>query len=103
MTQTSALPAADTDGPPMLAAWTAWDRAMRAAADIPADGAYGALIRFVTERLDSDPRGPRGWAFLDTYADPFDADVVLQRMVAEERVIFSVEAVRGALGGTTRV
>jgi len=63
---------------------------------------YGALIRFETERLADDPRGPRWAAKLDSYVLPADARAVRARMDAEGRAIFAVVAVRGALGGTVR-
>lgn len=66
-----------------------------------AGATYGQLIRITAERLPGDP-GPR-WNQVQTYTLPEDADVVLTRMAAEDRVVYAVEATRGALGGTTRV
>jgi hypothetical protein len=64
--------------------------------------AFGALVRFETARLATDPRGASWAKRLVTYTLPEDAETVLLRMLGEGRTVFTVEAVKGALGGTTR-
>lgn len=62
---------------------------------------YGPLIRIESDRLTTDGRGASWAKRLTTYAEPVDAGVVLIRLLEEGREVFTVEAVRGALGGTT--
>jgi hypothetical protein len=63
--------------------------------------AYGALIRFSTERFPGDLRGKAGAPVLVTYALPQAAPGVLARMLHEGRRVDSITAVRGVLAGTT--
>jgi hypothetical protein len=64
---------------------------------------YGALIRIESERFLDDPRGASWARLLVTFTTPADAPAVLIRMLHEGREVYSVDAVRGALGGTTRI
>lgn len=115
MTQTSTLPAAPaTDD---IAVYRAWSEALLAADGIPTTGGqpsvisgaptarFGALIKIDHEIRHGDARGTwlLGATKGQTYCEPADALTVLTRMLAEGREIFAVEALRGMLGGTTRV
>jgi hypothetical protein len=87
--------------------------ALNRAGDIPTTGGdmltiagqrtatYGALIRIDHERFAQDGRGPAWATRWTTYTRPSDANAVLVRMLHEGREVYSVDAVRGALGGTT--
>jgi hypothetical protein len=95
---------------------TAWAEATEAARLIPTTGGgaqlvglgtyatYGGLVKIEHELRHSDPRG--AWLLGATrgtsYVLPDDAGRVLARMSRTEgREIYSVTAVRAALGGTT--
>jgi hypothetical protein len=64
---------------------------------------YGGLVKISHEVRRGDARGAwmLGAKRGDTFVSPADAAVVMARMLDEGRDIFTVTAVRAALGGTT--
>jgi hypothetical protein len=110
MTQTSTLIAQQTITPADILA------AAETAALIPVTGgedngnggryaSFGGLVKITHEVRVGDPRGAwtLGATRGATYVRPGDVLRVFGRMVTEDREIFAVEAVRGAIGGTARV